>query len=95
MLGGGHSLIISMKGMAMTQLLASELDTYKRHRDELLGKHEGKYVLVYRDQVIGVFDSKRDAIVQGYERFGNVPFLVKQIVKVETPQDFVSNLLAI
>ena len=79
----------------MTQLLTSELETYERHRDELLGKSEGKYALLYQDQIVGVFDSKKDAIEQGYERFGNVPFLVKQIVKVETPQNFVSNLLAI
>jgi hypothetical protein len=36
-----------------------------------------------------------DAIAAGYQQFGNVPFLVKQIVKIETPQNFVSNLLAV
>jgi len=79
----------------MVQPLAAELDTYGRHRDELLGKSEGKYVLIYKDGIAGVFDSEKDAIEQGYERFGNVPFLVKQIVKVEAPQNFVSNLLGI
>jgi hypothetical protein len=79
----------------MSDLLTAELETYERHRQELLGKAEGKYALVYRDQVAGVFDTEKDAIDQGYERFGNVPFLVKQIVKVETPYNFVSNLLAI
>ena len=79
----------------MSQQLQTELKTYERHRDELLGKSEGKYVLVHGTEIKGVFDSKQDAIKQGYERFGNVPFLVKQILKVEIPHNFVSNLLAI
>lgn len=79
----------------MPELLDAELETYERHRHELLGKSEGKYVLIYGGDIIGVFDSWKDAIEQGYERLGNVPFLVKQILKVEIPQNFVSNLLGI
>jgi len=75
------------------QELTTELKTYGQHRDELLGTAEGKFALIHEDQVIGVYDSKPDAIAQGYERFGNVPFLVKQVLKVETPQNFVSNHL--
>ncbi len=79
----------------MTEVLDAELKTYEQHRDQLLGTAEGKYVLIRNDQVVGVFDSKMDAITQGYQRFGNVPFLVKQILKVEVPQNFVSNLLGV
>lgn len=79
----------------MPDLLTAELETFEKHRDELLGKSEGKFVLIYKNQVVGVFDSEKDAIAQGYERFGNVPFLVKQVVKVEAPETFVSSLLAL
>lgn len=79
----------------MGQVLDTELKTYEQHRDQLLGTAEGKFVLIRNDQVIGVYDSKMDAIAQGYQKFGNVPFLVKQIVKVEAPQNFVSNLLGV
>lgn len=79
----------------MTQLLDSELKTYEQNRDHLLGTAEGKFVLIRNNQVIGVYDSKMDAIAAGYQQFGNVPFLVKQIVKVETPQNFISNLLGV
>jgi len=79
----------------MAQILGIELKTYEQHRDELLGTAEGKFVLIYNDQIAGVFESKKDAIEQGYRQFGNVPFLVKQIVKIEVPQDFVSNLLGV
>lgn len=83
------------EGHTMVELLTSEVETYERHREELLGQAEGKFVLICRDEIAGVFDTEEDAVRQGYERFGNVPFLVKQIVKVETPQNFVSNLLAV
>ena len=77
----------------MPPLLDEELKTYDEHRESLLGPAEGKFVLIRKDQIIGVYDSKMDAIAQGYQQFGNVPFLVKQVLKVETPQNFISSLL--
>jgi hypothetical protein len=79
----------------MAGILDTELKTYEQHRHNLLGTAEGKFVLIRNDRVIGIYDSKMDAIAQGYQQFGNVPFLVKQIVKVETPQNFISNLLGV
>ena len=79
----------------MGQVLETELKTYERHREALLETAEGKFVLIRNDQVIGVYDSKMDAIAQGYQKFGNVPFLVKQVLKVEAPQNFISNLLGV
>ena len=79
----------------MPQVLEIELKAYEQQRDHLLATAEGKFVLVRNDRVIGVYESKMDAIAQGYSLFGNVPFLVKQILKIEVPQNFVSNLLGV
>ena len=79
----------------MQAMLDIELKTYEQNRDQLLGTAEGKYVLIYNNQIVGIYDSKMDAIATGYQQFGNVPFLVKQIVKVEAPQNFTSNLLGV
>ncbi len=79
----------------MIEMLKKELETYSTQKNELIGKSKGKFALIKDDQIIDVFDTKIDAIRQGYKRFGNVPFLVKQIVEVETPQNFTSNLLGI
>lgn len=79
----------------MTQVLDTELKTYEQNRDALLGTAEGKYVLIHGDEIVGVYDSKMDAIAQGYRDFGNVPFLVKKVVKVESPLNFTSNLLGV
>jgi hypothetical protein len=83
------------EGQSMPEVLETELKTYEQHRDHLLETAEGKFVLIRNDQVIGVYDAKMDAIAQGYQQCGNVPFLVKQILKVEMPQNFTSNLLSI
>lgn len=79
----------------MPDVLAEELRAYEAHRDELLGAAKGKFVLIKSTQVVDTFDSEADAIRTGYDRFGNVPFLVKQVVEIETPQEFTSNLLGI
>jgi len=75
--------------------LQKELRTYAAHKSELLRRARGKYVLIKGSRVIGTFDSELDAAHQGYERFGNVPFLVKQVVEVEVPLDFTSSLLGV
>jgi hypothetical protein len=72
--------------------LERELKTYQRHKEKLLAKAEGKYVLIKNSQVVGVFDTDGAALREGARRFGNVPFLVKKIVRVEVPLDFSSNI---
>lgn len=75
--------------------LAEELATFEVHRSELLGPATGKFALVHGRDVVGTYDTERDAIAEGYRRFGNVPFLVKEVAAVEVPEYFVSGLLAI
>ena len=77
----------------MVETLRDELRTFESRRDELLGTSLGKWVLIRDGELVGAFDSQADAINVGYQRFGNVPFLVKQVVPVEVPQNYVSNHL--
>jgi hypothetical protein len=86
---------VSLGGVAMPKILEPELKTYEANRRELLGKARGKFVLIKDSDLIGIFDTELDAIRQGYQRFGNVPFLVNEIVEVDVPRDFVSGHLAI
>lgn len=79
----------------MTGALAHELETYARHKDELLGKAEGKFVLIHGAEILGFYVSESDAISEGYRRLGNVAFLVKQVLQVEVPERYVSNLIAL
>jgi len=79
----------------MAGLLETELKTYEAHKQELLGNSGGKFVLIKDGKIEGVFDSRMDAVRQGYTSFGNVPFLVKQVNPVDAPQNFTSNLLRV
>lgn len=72
----------------MIELLINELKTYRENFESILGSHEGKFVLIYEDKILGAFDSQMDAISWGYRELGNVPFLVKHAVKVEAPFNF-------
>jgi hypothetical protein len=80
---------------SMAPALDIELETYEKYRDHLLATAEGKYVLIYKDQVVSTYDTQMDAVAQGYRQFGNVPFLVKKITRVEIPENFVSHLLGV
>jgi hypothetical protein len=79
----------------MSTVLEREIETYEQHKEELVGTAAGKYVLIKEDVLVGVFDTQADAIRQGYRQFGNTPFLVKEVVPLETPLVFTSNLFGI
>jgi hypothetical protein len=79
----------------LVETLKDELRTFESRRDELLGTSLGRWVLIHDGDLVGAFETQADAINVGYQRFGNVPFLVKQVVPVEVPQDYVSNHLGI
>jgi hypothetical protein len=64
-------------------VLATELQTFEQALDDLLRTDESKFVLIYQDALCGVFDSRQQAIAAGYDRFGNVPFLTRQV----SPED--------
>lgn len=81
--------------MSNPHQLDTEVATYEKHKEELLGKSRGKFVLIKGEQILGTFDSQADAVNQGYKQLGIVPFLVKQIQEFESPLHFVSGKIAI
>ncbi|MEX0728461.1 MAG: hypothetical protein WD065_19470 [Planctomycetaceae bacterium] len=79
----------------MTQLLEKELATFNDHKSELLSSSRGKFVLIHEGDVVGTYNDSSDAIQEGYARFGNVPFLVKQITEVKIPANFANRNIRI
>jgi hypothetical protein len=65
--------------------LERELATFHAKLPELLATAAGKYVLIHGAEVAGAWDTKAQALEEGYRRFGLEPFLVKQLVAVEQP----------
>jgi len=80
---------------ALEHELAQELETYEKERERLLASAENEFVLIKGEKVVGTYSSREDAIAEGYKLFGNTPFLTKRILKVESPHNFVSHLLAV
>lgn len=61
--------------------LGEELAYYNQHKAELLSKYEFKFVLIRGSQLIGSYDTAEAAYKEGLNRFGNSPFLIKQVLK--------------
>ena len=64
--------------------LKREYETYLAHLPQL-AQHEGKFVLIHGSDVAGVYDTYKDALTAGYEKFGLKQFLVKRVASVEKP----------
>jgi hypothetical protein len=65
---------------AELQPLAAEIHTYFRHLPQLLDDDaDGRFVVVKGDAVFGVWDTYRDAIEAGHERFEDGAFLAQQV----------------
>ena len=60
-----------------------ELKTYGRLKDELLKLCEGKFALIRGSEFVGVFDTAGAAYNSGIDRFGNVSFLIKPVLRQE------------
>lgn len=77
----------------MSEPLATELATFEKHRQELVGTSLNEYVLIHGEEVVSTYQAEQDAINEGYRKFGNVPFLVKRITPVDQPLNFLSGLV--
>ena len=78
-----------------TFTLEKELAAYEAVKPSLLPHVLGKFVLIRGEQVVGTYDAELDAVNAGYQKFGNVPFLVKEVTEVECPINILSDILAI
>jgi hypothetical protein len=66
-------------------LLDVEYEFYRREVGRLLAEgHEGKHVLIKGEEIIGIYNTDREALDAGYERFpGRTGFFVRQILTRE------------
>lgn len=79
----------------MAILLEEELKTYEENKQDLIKRANGKYVLIKGKTIVDTFESEKDAVRIGIEKFGNVPFLVKKIEEIEQKQNYTSNLIKV
>ena len=58
-----------------------ELKAFEARKSELLDVAEGKFAVFKGAEFLGVFDTPAAAYDAGVVKYGNVPFLVKQVRK--------------
>lgn len=69
--------------------LEAEVELFNRLLPELLETDYGRWALIHEADFCGAYDTERDAISIGYREYGNVPFLVREILH-EQPLPFYS-----
>ena len=70
--------------------LSREEAAYARERDRLVRDHLGKIALIVGDEVIDVFDTLSEGILECCRRFGIVKMVLKEIRDPNEPPDFIS-----
>jgi hypothetical protein len=62
--------------------LEREIETYHKLLSELL-QHEGEFVVIHGEELLGCYPDLNEALRHGYERYGDEAFLARQISKTE------------
>jgi len=70
-----------------SETLSEEVALYESKRSEFLLDYEGKFVLIKGSEVAGFFDDESEAYKVGLERFGNTPFLIRQVARQDAVQN--------
>lgn len=65
----------------MSALLEEEYKVYRNRREEFIRSHCNKFVLIKNKEVVDFFCSYEKALVEGLNRFGNVPFFIREVRK--------------
>lgn len=74
-------------------MLEKELQTYNDQRASLVEKNpDGGFVVIKDDEILGVWQTRVDALKAGIEKYGNVSFLVKNILDSNIAANFSRNL---
>ena len=68
--------------------LERELRYFGTQRCRLLAHHKDQYALIKGDELIGAYTSFEDAFEAGVAKFGNKPFLIKQVLEKDQQIQF-------
>lgn len=76
--------------MMTAENLIAEREIYEKEKERLLAEgNGGKFVLIGKGKVVGVWDTYEDALKVAYQQFGiDTRFLVKRIESIEAIQFF-------
>ncbi len=73
-------------------------ETYLRHERELLQAHEGRYVAIYKEEIVDVGEDEESLAEMIYEKYGPVEALICKIeeegepIQMPPPREIVENV---
>lgn len=68
--------------------LKQELEYFKSIIPDLIQKgNEGRFVLIKNNDLAGIYTTEQTAFEEGLRRWGNTPFLIAKISKVESQSE--------
>jgi hypothetical protein len=63
--------------------LEAEIQYFEKNKTKLLAEHEGKFVVIYGDHLLGAYDTVENAYNAGIQAFGDQQFLVRKATASE------------
>ena len=75
-------------------MLEKELEIFKKNKSTLSAQNpSGGFVVIKDDEILGVWQSRIDALKAGIEKYGDVSFLIKNINESNIIVNFSKNLI--
>ena len=68
------------------EILDREYAIYEQKRAELEAEHAGKWVVIYGDDFLEVYETFQVAADRAAQMFGRGPYLIEEIGRNETPR---------
>ena len=68
--------------------LDREIKTFKANLKTLLANKKNRFVLIKDTEIISDFGNYEDALTEGYKKYGNQEFLIKQVLEDEVVNFF-------
>lgn len=72
--------------MSGPDILKTELEVFQTILPNLLKTNVGQFALIKDRQLAGTFTTFQEAYSAGLAKYGNVPFLIKQVLEAEPIQ---------
>jgi hypothetical protein len=77
------SVLWEQGGGGPTMPLEKERAWFEQHRTELLEQHEGRWVVVHGETLVGIWDNLEQAYIEGVRATGQEEILVRQVTRID------------
>lgn len=59
--------------------LKKEFEYYKSHQTELVKKYDGKFIVIFNNEVVGAYDTEGEAYKKSIQKYEAGKFLIQKV----------------